>query len=313
MPVYAGLTSTAPPADSDLVVAWTDDIGTINATWTDPTGGIWPLSDPSPDRGWFTTDAIAGWGAAPYEIIVDPMSRGGEAVRFIRANPARLTWPLYIWGKDHTEFVARYRALRKAFLMTVHRTLPGVLTVARPDGSARNIEAYYQDGWGGEAGQNQTWAKPVLTLYCPDGSWQDVTPVVQRRSASNPVAYNTPFLTLTGSAVLGDTVITNPGDITAWPDWTITGPCTGLVATNTTLGQTFTLSYALADGETATITTDRPTVRGPLGQNISGALNWPTAYLWGLAPGDNQITFNALGSGTNSAVQLAFFPRYEGA
>jgi hypothetical protein len=312
VPVYAGLASTTSD-DSGLLAAWTEDIGTISATWTDPTGVVWPLSDPSPDRGWFTTDAIAGWGATPYEIVVDPMSRGGENVRYIRANPARVTWPLYIWGETHTEFTARYRALRRAFLMTVHRALPGVLTVARPDGSARSIEAYYQDGWGGEAGQNQTWAKPVLTLYCPDGAWQDITRIVERRTATNPVAYNAPFLTLTGSAVLGSTVITNIGDITAWPDWTITGPCTGLTATNTTLGQSFTLSYTLADGEQATITTDRPTVRGPAGQNISGALNWPAAYLWGLAPGDNAITFSVPGSTAHSAVDLSFFPRYEGA
>lgn len=313
MPFYAGLASSTPTTGADLVTAWTEDVGTINATWTDPTGVVWPLSDSSPDRGYFTSDAIAGWGAAPYEIVVDPMSRGGESVRFIRANPARLTWPLYIWGEDHSQFVARYRALRRAFLMTVHRTLPGVLTVARPDGSARSIEAYYQDGWGGEAGQNSLWAHPVITLYCPDGSWQDVNPITERRTASNPVAYNTPFLTLTGSAVLGATVINNPGDIAAWPDWTITGPCTGLIATNSTVGQAFTLTYTLADGEVATITTDRPTVRGPLGQNISGSLNWPSAYLWGLAPGDNLINFNVLGSGLNSAIQLSFNPRYEGA
>jgi hypothetical protein len=313
VPVYAGLTPVTSPSDPAVVVAWREDVGTINATWTDPTGVVWPLSDTSPDRGWFTSDGVGGWGAAPYEIVVDPMARGGESVRYIRANPARVTWPIYVWGDDHTEFVARYRALRQAFLMTVHRSLPGLLTVARPDGTARQIEAYYEDGWGGEAGQNWLWAHPAVTLYCPDGAWRDVQQVVTRRGASTPVAFNTPFLTLTGSAVLGDTVVNNPGDITAWPVWTITGPCTGLIATNSTTGQTFTLSYALLAGEQAVITTDRPTVRGPAGQNISGSLNWPTAYLWGLAPGDNTVTFNVLGSGVGSAIDLAFYPRYEGA
>lgn len=310
MPLFGGFRQTV--ADGRLV-PWTEDVGTMRATWTDPTGRSYPLSDTSADRGYFTTDQIAGWGAQPYEFVTDPMSRGGEQVRFIRAKPARLTWPLHIYGDTHQQFVNRYRELRRAFLMTVHRGAPGLLTVARPDGSARCIEAYYEDGWGGEAGQNWLSASPVITLYCPDGSWRDTEWYPLRFDAGSPVDFANPFLSLSSAQVLGATDVINPGEITAWPQWTITGPCSQVTATNNTTGQTFTLTHALDSGDTITITTNRPTVRDSSDNNLIGELNWPTAYLWGLVPGHNSVTFVVSDADSNTHIELGFYPRYEGA
>lgn len=313
MPLFTGLSTAAPPPpDTGVVLAWTEDVGNMFATWTDPTGVVWPLSDIAPERGYFTRPEIAGWGAQPYEIVTDPMSRGGESVRYIRPKPARLTWPIHIWGDTHQEFVDRYRAVRRAFLMTVHRQQPGWITVSRPDGTARSIAAFYEDGFGGEGGENWLAANPALTLFCPDGSWRDVDQLVERRSGSAPVTFFNPFPQLSSSQVLGLTDITNPGDVTAWPTWTITGPCSAVTATNHTTGEAFTFTHTLAAGEVATITTDRPTVRGPLSENLSGSLNWPAAALWGLLPDVNNVEFVVAGGTQATVIELAFYPRYEG-
>ena len=322
MPLYAGspisgpaALETPPPASPVLGPVWSEDVGSMVATWTDPTGVVWELSDTSDDRGYFTTQEIAGWGAMPYEIVTDPISRGGESVRFIREQPARVTWPLYIWGETHMQFVQRYQQLRRAIMMTVHRGLPGTLTVARPDGTARSISCFYEDGFGGEGGENWLFANPVLTLFCPDGAWRDVEQLVEQRTYGATASFYSPFLTISSSQVLGLTTVNNPGELTAWPDWTITGPCTGLTATNHTTGQTFSITYTLLAGEQITIVTgtNRPTVRGPAGQNLVSALNWPTAYLWGLVPDINNVEFAVAGSGAGSQIQLAFHPRYAGA
>lgn len=293
----------------------TTPVGRIYATWTDPSGVEWPLTDLAPERGFHTPRGIAGWGAMPYEIITDPQSRGGENVRHIRTNPARLTWPLNIWGDTHLEFLDRYRAIKRAIMMSVHRGLPGRLTVMRPDGSGRWIEAFYEDGFGGEAGENWVHANPILTLYCPDGAWKDSDPVVETRvfGTEAAVSFLAPFLTLSAGAVGGSPVMDNPGDLVAWPEWTITGPATAFTATNATTGQSFTLTYTLLAGETITLTTERPSVRGPLGQNLVDALDWPTAYLWGLQPGVNEISFSVGGTGAGSKVILTYYPRYDGA
>jgi hypothetical protein len=290
-----------------------DDVGTITATWTDPTGTVWPLSDISDDVGWFTTPGPGGWNATTYEIVTDPLPRGGEQVRFIRAKPGSITWPIYIWGETHLEYVQRLRQIKKAFTMTLHRGLPGTLTVARPDGSARTIKAYYSAGLEGQGGEGHLFSHEAITLYCPDGYWQDTSSITETRSYIPGSDFLSPFPTISNSLALGETTITNPGDVQAWPYWTVTGPMSALTGTNVTMGYEFTLTYGLNAGEQVTITTDRPQVRGPAGQNLVSNLDWPTAYLWGLQPGDNDVIFNLSGSAVGSQIQLSFKPRYEGA
>lgn len=299
-----------PPPPSSVPV---DEVGNMYATFTDPEGVVWQLSDTSDERGWFTTFGVAGWGALPYEFTTDPLPRGGESVRFIRAEAGRLTWPLHIYGDTHMQFVQRYRELRRAFMMTVHRSLPGTLRVARPDGSAREIDVYYEEGFAGEPGQMWVYANPVLTLFAPDGYWRDVEATTVYREFSVGGPYLDPYRRVSSSEVLGATAVTNPGEVAAWPEWTITGPASAITATNNTTGQTFTVTYTLTAGQSITITTLRPTVRGPAGQNIASALNWPTAYLWALQPGLNDVTFSVAGSGGGTSITLNYHARYEGA
>lgn len=290
-----------------------EDVGTITATWTDPTGAVWPLSDTSDDVGWFTTNGPAGWHATTYEIVTDPLPRGGEQVRFIRSKPGSITWPIYVWGDTHLQYVERHRQLRRAFTMTVHRGTVGVLRVQRPDSTAREISCYYSAGLEGEAGEGWLWSKDAITLFCPDGYWRDVEPITVTRSYQTGVDFLNPFPSISAGLSLGDTEIVNPGDVDAWPSWTITGPMDSISASNLSTGLQFSLNYTLAAGEQITITTDRPTVRGPGGQNLVAYLDWPNAYLWSLTPDTNNVTFNVAGASAGTTVELKFYPRYEGA
>lgn len=290
-----------------------EDVGTITATWTDPTGTVWQLSDTSDDVGWFTTSGPAGWDATTYEIVTDPLPRGGESVRFIRSKPARIVWPLHVFGETHLQYVQRRRQIKRAFTMTAHRRTTGVLRVARPDGTAREIDAYYESGLEGDGGQGWLWSTDAVTLFCPDGYWRDIDPVSTVHSYIPGSDFFNPYPLISDSLALGETVLNNPGDVDAWPEWTITGPLSAVTATNITTGYEFTLTYGLAAGEQITITTVQPAVRGPSGQNLASALNWPTAYLWSLLPGDNDVIFNVSGGATGTSVELTFHPRYEGA
>jgi hypothetical protein len=290
-----------------------EDVGTITATWTDPAGTVWPLSDTSDDVGWFTQSGPAGWNATTYEIVTDPLPRGGEQVRFIRSKPGSITWPIYVWGDTHLQYVERHRQIRRAFTMTVHRGQVGVLRVERPDSSAREISCYYAGGMEGEAGEGWLWAKDAVTLFCPDGYWRDVDPITITQSYVPGVNFLSGFPQVSAGLALGESQIDNPGDVDAWPTWTLTGPMTALAATNVTTGYSFSLTYGLSAGEQITITTDRPTVRGPAGQNLVTALNWPSAYLWSLTPDVNDVIFNVSGGDVGTQVELTFHPRYEGA
>lgn len=291
----------------------TQDVGTMLATWTDPLGQEWQLTDISPELGWFTTQGPGGWGAVPIEMVTDPIARGGEQVRFIRVQPRTITWPLHIWGETHQEFIERYRLLLRAFTSTTHQQAPGILTIIRPDGTRRQIYAYYREGFEGEPGENWLSANPVLNLWCPDGYWTDTEDTTISRS--QPIASNffSPFITVGSSRVLGDTEIINPGEIEAWPRWVIVGPMTKLTATNITLGQRFAITYPLGAGQQIQITTQRPMVRGPGDVNLTGYLDWPAAYLWPLLPGTNQVNFQVDGAETGTRIDMGFRARYEGA
>jgi hypothetical protein len=301
---------TGGPAET-----WSEDVGTMRATWTSPDGTVYELTDISPDLGWFTTVGPSGWGAVPIELVTDPLARGGEQVRFIRVQARNMTWPLHIWGETHQEFVSRYRRIMRAFTSTTHKQAPGILTIYRPNGRARQIYAYYKEGFGGESGENWLSANPVLTLYCPEGYWTDTTDTIVTRANAGSTSTNfyTPFITIGTSQSLGATSVTNPGEVDAWPRWTITGPMSKITAVNNTLGVSFALTYALTEGQQIKITTNRPTVRGPGDKVLTGALDWPSAVLWPLAPGTNAVEFQVDGSATGTRVDLGFRARYEGA
>jgi hypothetical protein len=104
-------------------------------------------------------------------------------------------------------------------------------------------------------------------------------------------------------------------DGTVWPVWTITGPASAITATNNTTGESFILTPvggAMTGGQVATITTDPPSIIGTDGvTSWIGGLNWPSAVLWALQPGDNNITFTVTGSGSGTQIALTFKPRYE--
>ncbi len=311
MPLLAGDKVIVPDAPQPV---WSEDVGTMVATWTTPDGDVFQLSNTR--AGWFTTFGPGGWGANPISLVTDPLASGGEQVRFIRTEARRITWPLHVWGETYLQFQQRYRRIMRAFTMTTQRRVPGILTVYLPDGSARWIAAYYETGFGGESGENWLRANPVLTLYCPDGYWSDVDPITVTRVGgvvAEDASFFNPFLNLSGASshAIGETVINNPGEIDAWPVWTVTGPMTKLTAVNATLGVQFGLTTPLTEGQEVRITTLRPTVRGPGDSNLTGSLDWPSAVLWPLIPGDNQITFSMADATTASKVELTFHPRYE--
>lgn len=331
MPILSGGLITAPvlEVDDTPTPVWSEDYGTINATWIDPDGVEWPLSDSNDGSLWFTMNGPAGWGATPIEIVTDPLPRGGEQVRFIRSQPRRIQWPLYIGSPNsHEEFNSAYRRLVRAITKTSNRRAPGWLRVARPNGRFRQIACYYEQGLEGESGENHRYARPVVTLYCPDGYWSGDRPVVAERQFAasgqegGPVAVNffSPFMTLSSSKVSTGSPddpplpVVNPGDVDAWPVWTITGPMTKLTAVNLSLGSRFALTYTLTAQQTIRITTNRPSVRGPGDANLSKYVDWFNplgAELWPLADGTNNISFQVDGAGTGTRVEMAFTPRYE--
>ncbi|MFI0406578.1 hypothetical protein [Actinomadura sp. 3N508] len=296
-------------------------IGFAVATWRAPDGTTWPLTDWP--RGWFTeSEGVSGLDAAPIELATDDRTRGGAGVRHIQPQPRSIVWPLHVYGDDHSEFLGRWRALMAAFTQTT-RLGPGTLEIARPDGTARRIDAYYQGGFEGQGKQGTgiTSDNAVITLFCEDPYWRDTVAQPVHREFATGEDYLQPYPSISSGQVLGATTILVRGEVDAWPDWVITGPASLITATHEDTGEAFALDPDAPDighgnllaGEQVTISTDPPRVRYQDGSNWTAALNWPGAVLWPLRPGPNSVTFQLDGAAAGSAVDLSFFPRYESA
>lgn len=317
MPIIAPSQGTTPSTPSTPVEI--PEIGYASITYYDPTGTAWPLT--SPDVGWFTlADSVSGMGAAPYTLTTDPHPRGGSRLRHVQVQSRTIVWPLMIQGADHTEFVSRWRALARAFTRTL-REGPGTLEVARPDGTRRQIDVHYQEGFDGlgNAQSGITWDSAVLSLYCEDPYWVDPVPRTVTREYGTGEDYLVPFPSVSSGQVLGATTVDNPGDIEVWPEWTISGPASLVTFTHTGKGESFVLNPSatgvahgnLLAGQSVTVNTDPARVRYQDGTNWIATLNWPGAQLFSLSPGSNSVTFQLDGSAAGSSVSMTFHPRYE--
>lgn len=286
--------------------------------WTSPQGVEYTLNLPALDAyGYLATAGVTGFGIAPITIATDPHPRGGVRVRHIQPQPRMITLPLYIEGSSEIEFRTRWRALAQAFAET-RRLGPGLVTVLRPDGTRRLIEAYYQDGWDVNPGMGAMRDVVALTLMCPDPFWRDLEPTLAA-NAYAPAAgdFLDPLPTISSAQTLGETTVHNPGGVEAWPTWTVTGPASQITATNLTTEESWTLDPVAFDGgpitagQTITVTTDPPTVTGPDGSDWTGAMNWPAAVLWPLDPGTNDVEFLVSGSSSGTSMSAEFYARYE--
>ncbi|MDK0520394.1 phage tail domain-containing protein [Streptomyces sp. ML-6] len=275
------------------------------------------MTDVSAD--WYAlADGVSGMGAAPYTLTSDPHPRGGARLRHAQPQPRTIVWPVLVKGADHSRFTTNWRRLARAFTRTL-RDGPGTLEITRPSGSTRRIAVYYSDGWDGR-GQHATgitWDSAVVTLWCEDPYWADAVPVVVHRETGAQVDFLVPYPSLSSGQVLGASAVTNPGDVEVWPTWVITGPASVITFTREDTNESFTLDMAdtvhgpLLAGETVTVSTDPPRVRSDTGENLIGGLNWPTAVLWALPPGETPVVFQLDGAAAGSAVDLTFHPRYE--
>lgn len=286
-----------------------DDLaGVYVPTWIAPDGTEYDLN-PAGTR-LFSLNAVAGLGIAPVNLSTTADPLGGVIVDDVVSLPRTVVWPLRVRGTTHLEYLALWRDYARAFALT-RRLGPGRLRIARPDGTAREIEAYYQAGFEQEPGEGWVHDTPKISLLCPDGFFRGVDQEEVGGQYETPVDYLSPYPSVSGGAVLGSTTVINTGDVEAWPTWTITGPASAITATNLTLDQGFTLTYALPADQTITITTRPSRILGPGGINITNALTWPGSRLWRLVPGENAVNFDVAGAGPGSSVLLSYYPRYD--
>lgn len=306
MPVGRGLVQVTPAPPPVLDVPTRRVIeppGTYRALWFPPDGSELLDLNP-PDKEWWSLKGNSGLGAVPVELVTTPNPAGGVIVEYVREQERTILWPIRMRSATHLGLLDVWRRVQYLITQT-KRHGPGRLRLQRPDGSEREILAYYRTGLEGEPGDG-TWLEvtAVVNLLCPDPYWRDTrTITVEYRDEPAP-DYLTPYPSIGSGRVLGAQTLHNTGDRAAWPTWTIRGPMTSLTATNHTRGQSFTVNHALAAGELLTISSRPIQVRGPAGENLVGALNLTGGggKPWRIDPGGtSDVAFSVVGSTPDSA------------
>lgn len=289
-------------------------------TWTGPAGDVFELTNENVGMG--SLQGRSGFGLAPTTLTADDLDSGGGLLRSIHAGPQIVHIPLAVWADDSTTFYARYDQLAASFQhVRGGKTVPGRLTVQRPDGKARSTTAYYQDGLNPQEWTNRKGVTITdLQFWCPSPYWYGDT-ITYRVTYPDPAGF--PFfpilpLVLAPANVStgGPVTITNPGDAPSWPVWRITGPGTPTL-TSITRGETILFTEEVPAGRTVTIDTRPPSIAPDTALTAvddTDANWWPMLdqfpQLWPLEAGPNTVNLAMAGATSDTQILMSLDPAH---
>jgi hypothetical protein len=280
-------------------------------TWTDAQGRVTVLSDD--ENGWVIQPGATGLDMPTYQVYADESPEiDGSAIRQVRAQSRTIMLPVAVFSDvSRADFLARKRGLRRSLNPKLGA---GTLTITETDGTQRSIAAYYQSGGEGDESVDvggMRYQMMALVFTAPSPYWLGLPVHLDFQVAQTGTFFPLLPLAVADSQVLGDTVIDNDGDDTAFPVWTIRGPATSVILTNVTTGESLTLSQNLTSGDTVVIDTRErvQTVVMNGSTNLWSKLSSGSA-LWGLVPADNEVSLTLAGATTSTLVSLDYQPRY---
>jgi hypothetical protein len=298
---------------------------TAGLLWIDTAGVSHDLTDPN---SYFWTQGAQGM----FMPDMDLQEQGvpllpGSIPRLTLAKTRDVLLPLVVKGVSASDFYNNLEALCSMFYSATAQE-PGTLRRTTPNGHTRDLLCYYVSGASGDESVDHMGVAHmdmVIALHACMPFWQDSAFNIQTFSTGGLVAFfQNPFLPLhlSPSGLASAFTVTNSGDDVCYPQWTIQGPASSIVLTNTyTLpnGATITKTLALSNNggltlggsDTLTIITD-PANTQITKQDGSNQFSYLalTSSLWSLQKGINQCA--VLMSGTSSAtlVTLQYKQRY---
>lgn len=202
----------------------------LRQTWTGWDGSEWVLSDP--DSGVFLMpDGVVGLGVGPRERFVSRAAGvPGSRFRGGRELERPVSWPLHVFHDGSSQ---EWALRDRAFWRTMRAGKTGVWTVQQmPTGEARSLECRFvavDDEFGLDP-VRAGWAEYTVALVAEDPYWRGA-PIRRRFSAGSSedfISVAGPPFTISEGSTIANATIDNPGDVDAWPVWTITGPTTAV-------------------------------------------------------------------------------------
>jgi len=277
----------------------------------DPDGVEHSLSDGNP---LFVLLGLEGLHMPPVDMVEENVPRQpGARLREVRFTAREIDVPLRLLAATPAALAASVRTLLGWFNPT--RAVAPLLRFTAPDGKQREIAVRYVKGldFQDDLGAWRVDRRTTIVLRAYDPFWYDRSEWVGRfvLGAVAGLFFPLPPLRLSSSTIFAAPAIDNPGDVAAWPVWTITGPGVNPGINNLTTGKFVAVLGALATGEKVVIDTrpGRKTVVGPGGANWFPNLVVGSA-LWPLARGANAVQIELTGATPQSSVSYSVRPPF---
>lgn len=223
--------------------------------WVGWDGSVWDISTGS--RGvLLTLDGLVGMHMPKFDKYRS-QSRAlpGFRGRGSRAVGRSVVWPLFIHGETSEQWLES----DVDFWHSIHPDLEGVWRVQSPRGirELRLTGAFDSNHAYDRDPLKIGWARYAVELEAAQPYWSG-TPIEQEFWApDDPVDFfgaGAPPFTIGRGSTFATATMSNPGDVAAYPVWTVTGPLTTIqVGVG---GVVVDVPFDLADGEVLVIDTD---------------------------------------------------------
>lgn len=244
-----------------------------------------------------------------YEVPLRP----GEAFSSVEIKAREVDLPIFILSRTRADFIAKMRALVSMFNPDKGE---GRLRVKHYDSQPREIYCRYRAGLEGQSdgsGWSPGSAKVILTFRASDPFFYDLNSQTASYVLGAPLAFFPFFpLRLSQSGIFTEPTLTNNGDHTAFPIWTITGPGDYVTLRNLTTGYELNSSISIPAATVLTIDTRLGYKTVTMnGQSYFSSLA-SNSVLWGLQRGANALQLILNNADSNSKIEVSFRPPYFG-
>lgn len=204
-----------------------------------------------------TNEGLLALHFPPFEVHAsESPATAGRRRLDARTRERAVKLPVYLWSDDGSP---EWALLYKRFFDSFHPTRPGRLEIVTPLG-ARTLRECYLDSSGDfqftndaiydghmRCDVNMTAEDPHWYGAAIERDWQIVDPVP---------FFNASNLWVSEGASYAEAVLTNPGNVSAWPTWTVRAGTAPLVADITVDGGRM-LTPSVPAGSTLVIDTEK--------------------------------------------------------
>ena len=245
-------TVVVPPRSG---AAWTG----LPMRWTGWNGDVFRLTSPS--SGLFLMPGVRGLKSPAHtRHSSESPALPGSRHRGHRVLDRECFWPLYVYN----DLGAReWMDWDRRFWATMDPDRAGTWTVTKPDGQERHLRVRFhaEEDTLEQDPMKFGWSKYAITLLADQPYWYGATlsrkfttrPPKRHYAAEDPERPEGALLYISSSGDIATAQMTNPGDIPAYPVWTIAGPTTSV--TVGVAGKSLTVPFEIPEGKAVRIDT----------------------------------------------------------